>query len=237
MARAKRDRKRWREIRNPRTAPAVADTAATGTAANPRISPPTKQSGGRGTNISEPTRNAATRTPALASGASCSVRMNAISFETTIDTPESDASPLDASPLGPDLFRKRVAQTDGPIEHRPRRRRILVRGEIALPLELHWLGRIGRGDGGLDAGVGEDFERFRIEIRGKIAGVGRRIDEQLVVQPDLGRDRVRGRHPVHGCLHLAAIGGIAALGGRVIGAAQFDDLAGGVLDHLAAGDE
>src|SRR5204863_10202472 len=38
-------------------------------------------------------------------------------------------------------------------------------------------------------------------------------------------------------LHLAAVRGIAAAGGRVVGAAQLDHLARGVLDRFAAGDE
>ena len=38
-------------------------------------------------------------------------------------------------------------------------------------------------------------------------------------------------------LDLAAIRRIAAPGRRIVGAAQLDDLAGGVLDHLGAGDE
>ena len=38
-------------------------------------------------------------------------------------------------------------------------------------------------------------------------------------------------------LHLAAVGRIAAARGRIVGAAQLDDLAGGILDDLRAGDE
>src|SRR6202035_1465815 len=37
--------------------------------------------------------------------------------------------------------------------------------------------------------------------------------------------------------HLASVRGVAAAGRRVVGAAQFDDLAGGVLHDFAAGDE
>src|SRR5262245_29411494 len=43
---------------------------------------------------------------------------------------------------------------------------------------------------------------------------------------------------MQGCLHLAPIGGrVAAAGGRIVAAAQLDDLAGRILDDLAAGDE
>ncbi len=37
--------------------------------------------------------------------------------------------------------------------------------------------------------------------------------------------------------HLAAVWRIAALGGGIIGAQQFDDIAIGILDHIGAGDE
>ena len=40
-----------------------------------------------------------------------------------------------------------------------------------------------------------------------------------------------------GRLHLAAVRRIAALGRRIVGAAQLDHLAGGVLLHFLAGDE
>ena len=52
--------------------------------------------------------------------------------------------------------------------------------------------------------------------------------EQPVVQGDGGVDGVVGRHPVDGGLHLAAVGGRAALGGRVVAHVQAQEVAGGV---------
>ena len=60
----------------------------------------------------------------------------------------------------------------------------------------------------------------------------------MTVEPHLGRDRIRRRHPVQRRLHLAPIRRrIAAARRRIVGAAQFHHLARGILHRLAAGDE
>src|SRR5450759_273836 len=59
----------------------------------------------------------------------------------------------ETSALSPNFLRKRIAQADRPVEHRTVRRRVLVAHEIALPLELHHVGGIGRSDRGLDPGI------------------------------------------------------------------------------------
>ncbi len=48
---------------------------------------------------------------------------------------------------------------------------------------------------------------------------------------------MRGRDPVQGAFHLAAVRRVTAAGIRVIRAAQFDNLSGIVLDHLRTSDE
>jgi NAD(P)-dependent dehydrogenase (short-subunit alcohol dehydrogenase family) len=50
----------------------------------------------------------------------------------------------------------------------------------------------------------------------------------MIVKADLGRDRVRGRNPMDGRLHLAPVRGVAALRCRIVRASQLDDIAGAV---------
>src|ERR1700733_3772797 len=97
------------------------------------------------------------------------------------------------------------------------RRRVAVAHEIALALELYRTGRIGFGDGGLDPRVGENLERLRVEIGGEIGGVRRRIEEQLIVDADFGRYRLRRRQPMHGRLDLASVRRVATFGRGIIG--------------------
>ena len=48
---------------------------------------------------------------------------------------------------------------------------------------------------------------------------------------------MRGRHPMDGGLHLAAVGRVAATRRRIVGAAQFGHLALGVLHDFTASNE
>ena len=73
-----------------------------------------------------------------------------------------------------------------------------------------------------------------MEVAGAF-GVG--VLEQAVVEADLGVEGVLGGDPVQGALDLAAVGGVAALGGGIVGAAELGDVAVGVLDDVGAGDE
>jgi len=62
--------------------------------------------------------------------------------------------------------------------------------------------------------------------------------EQPVIKPHPGAHSIPSRDPVQGGLDLAAVRGIAAFGGRIVGAAQFHNLAAGrISNHLLAGDE
>src|ERR1700733_4988350 len=68
-------------------------------------------------------------------------------------------------------FAPGVAQAHGPIEHKPIRRRIAVRAEIALPLELHGVTGIGVCQSRLDPRVTKHLNRVRIDFCGKITWV------------------------------------------------------------------
>src|SRR4029077_11487772 len=61
-----------------------------------------------------------------------------------------------------------VAQADRAVEHRPLRGGVLVRTEIAEPLELYRIIGIASGERRLDAGVRNHFERIGIDVGGKI---------------------------------------------------------------------
>ena len=92
--------------------------------------------------------------------------------------------------------------------------------------------------GRLELGVGQHLERVRIEIGGEVGGVGIGAREQRIVEPHLGRHRVRRRHPVQRRLHLAPVGRrVAAARRGIVGAAQLDHLARRILHRLAAGHE
>ena len=54
---------------------------------------------------------------------------------------------------------------------------------------------------------------------------------------NFGGHGVRRRDPVQGSLDLAAVRRIPPSGFGIVRAAEFDDLAGGILDHVRAGDE
>src|SRR4051794_7433446 len=97
------------------------------------------------------------------------------------------------SALAADFLRKGVAQADGAVEHGLAGRGILVAHEIALPLELHHLAGIVGCDRRLDPGVGQDFQRLRIEVGGEIRSVRTGVREQLIVDADFPRHRLGGR--------------------------------------------
>ena len=69
--------------------------------------------------------------------------------------------------------------------------------------------------------------------RPSVPGIG----EEVVVQPHLGRHRVRRRQPVEGRLRPATVGRVSAARRRVVGAPELDDRTRSVLDDLATRDE
>src|SRR6267154_1073275 len=112
---------------------------------------------------------------------------------TQVSLTESGAAPsqqlryaLDqaASPFSPDFLCKSIAQADGPAEHWPRRRRILIAHEIALPFELHHVRPIGFRNRWLDPRILENLKRLRIEIGGEVGGVRGRFGEQRIIDAD-----------------------------------------------------
>src|ERR1700738_2664947 len=104
-----------------------------------------------------------------------------------------------------------------------------VEAEVAYALELEAVFEFGAGQGGLKLGGGQDFEGVGVEIVedaaafGVVVGIG--PGEELVVEADFGGDGVGSADPVHGGLDLAAVGGVAAAAGGVVGAVGFDGVA------------
>ena len=68
-------------------------------------------------------------------------------------------------------------------------------------------------------------------------GLRLRALEEPVVFTDGCLDGVRGLDPVDCALDLSSIGGVSALGIRVVCAPELHHISGGVLDHLLALDE
>ena len=136
-----------------------------------------------------------------------------------------------------------VAEGHRPVEYGRARLRVLGIGEeIPQPLELVAAPGRGRPEGRFELASLQDLERLGIEVDlvvdplGNIVKVADR--EQSFVEPDLGVDGVGRRHPVEGRLDLAAVRSVAAPRGRVVAAAELDDLARGrVLDDLLALDK
>ena len=119
--------------------------------------------------------------------------------------------------------------------------RVGVEAEVADALELEAVFELGVGERGLKLGAGEDLEGVGVEIVEdvlafcEVVGIG--LGEELVVEADFGGDGVGGRDPVHGRLDLAAVGGVAAAAGGIVGAVDFDDVAGCVFHDALGGDE
>ena len=114
-----------------------------------------------------------------------------------------------------------------------------VRGEVADALELVVLAGEGLGEGRFDVG-GDDLHALGVDGVQEVAGGrGHRVfeGEEAVVEADLGGLGVLGADPVDGAADLAAIGGVAAHGGGVVGAVDFGDGALGVLDQVGASEE
>src|SRR5690606_1919906 len=147
-----------------------------------------------------------------------------------------------------------VAQSDGAIEDRRARLAVLDVGtEIAFALKLEACFRLGIGQRRLGAAAFEHHQRFRIDIVEEAAAllVLLRVGgaEQAIIETDFALDALGSRHPVNHALDLATLG-VLAQGVFVVGAAQLDDVALGILDrfvgtnhvaatqtHLTAGDQ
>src|SRR5690348_5180708 len=131
-----------------------------------------------------------------------------------------------------------VPEAEGAVEDEPSGRRVGIRAEVAEALELHGLtGRQFR-ERRLDQALLEHRLRVGVEVGVEVAvsaGIG--AGEQTVIDTHLGGHGVLGREPVQRRLRPAPVGGVAAARLRIVGAAELDDLAARVLDHVGAGHE
>ena len=142
--------------------------------------------------------------------------------------PLMESSPKCSFPRLLDL-RPGVAERHGAVEHRLAGRSVRIDGEIAQALELEAIAGLGRSEARLEAAAGQHLQRLGIQVHlvidafRHVAGIGH--GEEVLIEPHLGPHGMRGRDPVDRALHLAAVGGVAAAGGRIVGAVQLDDLA------------
>src|SRR5579875_3252709 len=135
-------------------------------------------------------------------------------------------------------FRPRIPERHRAVEHRPFARMVVAVGdEVTKAFELE-----------MPFGLCVAQRRFEMPAHhppragiqvvavgpATVVVVGVRHPEQPVVQPHLGFDRVSGADPVDGALDLAVGAGHAVTRCRIERAAQFDDIAGTVLDHFLA---
>ena len=151
------------------------------------------------------------------------------------------------------LLLEAVFQRDAAVEHHVVSGAVpVVQAEITQTHELE-RGRIRAGAvllliklGGhllhlrLDLASGEDRQTVRVQAFQEVLvrAVGLLVGEQVVVQPHLGVQAVGGVHPVERrALDLAAVGGVAAPGIRVVSAEHLGDVAVLVLDAAGAGDQ
>src|SRR4051812_17941692 len=74
-----------------------------------------------------------------------------------------------------------VAQTDGAVEHRLARRRVLVAREVTLALELHRFGGVVGRERRLDARLAQHLERVWIELGGEVRDVRLRLGEERII--------------------------------------------------------
>ena len=111
-----------------------------------------------------------------------------------------------------------VLEREGAVEHERARRRVGVRAEVAEPLELHGLADGQVGERRLHEAAAQHGLGVRVDVLEDVAAVrpGVRAAEEVVVQPDLGGHRVRGRQPVQRGLGAAAVGSVAAARRRVV---------------------
>ena len=119
---------------------------------------------------------------------------------------------------------------------------LAVGAEVTQTHELVGGRSLGVLQGSLDFTAGEDFQRVGIQaaevILARCIGIG--IVKQVGVLTDLGIHSSGGVHPVDGsALDLAAIGGVAAPGLRIVGGQDFGDIAvligdtAGALDQIS----
>src|SRR3989344_4019249 len=114
-----------------------------------------------------------------------------------------------------------------------------IRAEVALALELETVFRLCIAKGWLGTTTREYLQGVRIDVveeaRAVFGFLRVRRTEQTGVQTHFALDAGGGRHPVDHALDLAAFR-VLAQGFWIIRAAQFDDVARGVLDRFVGAD-
>src|SRR5262249_111312 len=97
-------------------------------------------------------------------------------------------------------LRPGVAQSDGAVEYGSVRRGISTDAEVAESLELEAAAGRRAPQARLDATVGHTLERIGIQVREEVLPFsylfGIRLREEMVVEADLGADRMLRGHPV-----------------------------------------
>src|SRR5262249_20313592 len=131
-----------------------------------------------------------------------------------------------------------VPEAEGAVEDEPSGRRVGIRAEVAEALELHGLTDRQFRERRLDQALLEHRLRVGVEVgvEGAVsAGVGG--GEATGMDPRVGGRRRRGREPGQPRARPALVGGGPPARLRIVGAAELDDLAARVLDHVGAGYE
>ncbi len=103
-------------------------------------------------------------------------------------------------------LRPGVAERHRAVEDQSAWRGIGVDAEVAEALELIARTGLGVRERRLDLGAALHLERFGIQVIEEVFGRGRVfVGEETIVNPHLGVERVRRRHPVQCRLHFAAV--------------------------------
>lgn len=135
------------------------------------------------------------------------------------------------------LLRPGVAKTDGAIEDGLGAGLVVVAigDEVAEALELVDLFGCGVGGSGLDVGA-DGFERIRIDHadEASFGSIGIFCREKAIVEADFSFHAMLGADPVNGGAAFHAFRGVGALGTGEVFAADFGDLAGGILFEAGA---
>jgi len=135
----------------------------------------------------------------------------------------------------------RILEGDRSVEDRMAGNRVTIDTEIAHPLKLvtHPRNRIAQPR--LDLASRQNLERLGIEVGREVLPflnlVWILFGEERLIKPDFRVDGMGGRDPVDGRLDLPPIRGIPSTRLRIIGAAQLDDPALGILDRFTTGDQ
>ena len=138
-------------------------------------------------------------------------------------------------------FRPFVAEGDGTVEGENAVGGVGVNAEITKPLELIAGEGLGVFQGRLDKTISQNIERFGIQVGGEVLAFGGIVrvffGEKIFIQSDFDWYGVFGRDPVNCRFDFSAIWCIPPFCCGVVGAMQFDDVAGIIFYGVCALDE